>query len=132
MVKATVSIFQAILLRGHEIMQSVLTRPQDILAVVQEPTIIRPEGHMNADRVPAFQAQLTKAVMCPESASLTVDMSQVESIDSASLMTLVSTLNLAQRLNKRFNLCSLSAPTRIVLELTQLDRAFEIVEAAAA
>jgi anti-sigma B factor antagonist len=121
-------------------MQSVLTRPQEIATVqipaqiptVQIPTVIRPQGHMNADRVPAFQDQLTKAVMSPTSDSLTVDMSQVESLDSAGLMTLVSTLNLAQRLNKRFNLCSLSAPTRIILELTQLDRAFEIVEAVAA
>lgn len=111
-------------------MQSVLTHPQDATAL--QPTVIRPEGHMNADRILAFQDQLTRAVMSPNSASLTVDMSQVESLDSAGLMTLISTLNLAQRLNKRFNLCSLSAPTRIILELTQLDRAFEIVEAIAA
>jgi anti-anti-sigma factor len=84
---------------------------------------------MNADRVLAFQDQLTRAVMSPTSASLTVDMSQVESLDSKGLMTLISTLNLAERMNKRFNLCSLSAPARIVLELSQLDRAFEIVEA---
>ncbi len=116
-------------------MQSVLSRPQEMTTqnpAVINPTVIRPQGHMNADRVLAFQDQLTKAVMSPTSASLTVDMSQVESLDSAGLMTLISTLNLAQRLNKRFNLCSLSAPTRIVFELTQLDRAFEIVEAVAA
>ena len=118
-------------------MRSVLTRSQvtpvqPIIAIqesLQQPTILRPQGHMNADRVLAFQDQLTRAVMSPTSASLTVDMSQVESLDSKGLMTLISTLNLAERMNKRFNLCSLSAPARIVLELSQLDRAFEIVEA---
>ncbi len=99
-------------------MQSVLTRPQD--------TVIRPQGHVNSSNVFAFQDQLTKAMMSPGSASLMVDMSEVESLDSAALMSLVSTLSLAQRLNKRFSLCSLSAPARIIFELTQLDRAFEI------
>jgi anti-sigma B factor antagonist len=93
-------------------MQSVLTRPQD--------TVIRPQGHVNSSNVFAFQDQLTKAMMSPGSASLMVDMSEVESLDSAALMSLVSTLSLAQRL------CSLSAPARIIFELTQLDRAFEI------
>ena len=120
-------------------MQSLLTRPQvtsvastvAATAAVQPPTVLRPQGHMNADRVLAFHDQLTRAVMSPTSGSLTVDMSEVESLDSKGLMTLISTLNLAERMNKRFNLCSLSAPARIVLELTQLDRAFEIVEAVA-
>ena len=125
-------------------MQSLLTRPQvtsvtatvqstvtATVAAVQPPTVLRPQGHMNADRVLAFHDQLTRAVMSPTSGSLTVDMSEVESLDSKGLMTLISTLNLAERMNKRFNLCSLSAPARIVLELTQLDRAFEIVEAVA-
>ena len=119
-------------------MQSLLTRPQftpvqPIVAAqqTQEPTILRPQGHMNDDRVLAFHDQLTRAVMSPTSGSLTVDMSEVESLDSKGLMTLISTLNLAERMNKRFNLCSLSAPARIVLELSQLDRAFEILEAVA-
>ncbi len=114
-------------------MQSVLTRPQDTQAIADGKfTVIRPQGAMSAANALALQDQLAKAVMSPNSAALTVDMSQVESLDSAGLMTLVSTLNLAQRLNKPFNLCSLSAPSRIVLELCQLDRAFEIVEPIAA
>ena len=118
-------------------MQSVLNRPQvlpqvltvlPVLTPPQENTVIRPQGHVNSANVFAFQDQLTKAMMSPSSASLMVDMSQVESLDSAALMSLVSTLSLAQRLNKRFSLCSLSAPARILFELTQLDRAFEINE----
>ena len=99
-----------------------------VLTQSQENMVICPQGHVNSTNVFAFQDQLTKAVMCPGSASLMVYMSQVESLDSAALMSLVSTLGLAQRLNKRFSLCSLSAPARILFELTQLDRAFEINE----
>ena len=54
-------------------MRSVLTRSQvtpvqPITAVqesLQQPTVLRPQGHMNADRVLAFQDQLTRAVMSP-------------------------------------------------------------------
>ena len=114
-------------------MQIVLNRPQrltafPVLTHPQENTVICPQGHVNLTNVFAFQDQLTKAMMSPGSVSLVVDMSQVESLDSAALMSLVSTLTLAQRLNKRFSLCSLSAPARILFELTQLDRAFEINE----
>ncbi len=114
-------------------MQNMLNRPQvltalPVLTQPQENTVICPQGHVNSTNVFAFQDQLTKAMMSPGSASLMVDMSQVESLDSAALMSLVSTLTLAQRLNKRFSLCSLSAPARILFELTQLDRAFEINE----
>lgn len=114
-------------------MKNILSRQQILteiptLTQVQENTVICPQGHVNSTNVFAFQDQLTKAMMSPGSTSLTVDMSQVESLDSAALMSLVSTLTLAQRLNKRFSLCSLSAPARILFELTQLDRAFEINE----
>ena len=55
-------------------------------------------------------------------------MSQVEALDSAGLMLLVSTLTLAQRLGKRFSLFEISPSVRIIFELTQLDRVFEILE----
>jgi anti-anti-sigma factor len=60
--------------------------------------------------------------------ALLVDMSQVESLDSAGLLALVSTLTLAQQIDKQFALCHVSASIRIIFELTQLDRVFEIFE----
>lgn len=101
-------------------MQSVLTRPQG--------AVIRPQGPVNAANASEFRDQLTQAVLAADCDTLVVDMSQVESLDSAGLMTLVATLTLAQKANKRFSLCALSAPLRIIFELTQLDRAFEILE----
>lgn len=91
--------------------------------------IIRPIGQINAANAAAIQQQLTDIVAAQEHNSLFVDMSKVESLDSAGLMALVSTLTLAQRLNKRFSLFGISPSVRIVFELTQLDRVFEILDA---
>lgn len=101
-------------------MQSVLTLPQ--MKTVQ------PCGYLNASNVAEFQQQLTTVVSSQQYSALLVDMSQVESLDSAGLMALVSALSLAQRLGKRFSLCSVSASIRIIFELTQLDQVFEIFE----
>lgn len=99
-------------------MQSVLTRSQS--------AIMRPIGHINASNAYSFQEELTAAVEA--NISILVDLSQVESLDSAGLMALVSALSLAQQSSKRFSLCGVSASIRIIFELTQLDRVFEILE----
>ncbi len=101
-------------------MQNVLARPQA--------AVIQPLGSLNAGNVTVFQHQLDTAVQSEQHSSLLVDMGKVESIDSAGLMALVSALSTAQRLNKRFSLCSVSHSVRIILELTQLDRVFEILD----
>jgi anti-sigma B factor antagonist len=94
--------------------------------------VIQPCGHINASNAADLQDQLTSTVSSRQYASLLVDMSQVESLDSAGLMALVSTLTLSQQLNQRFGLCHVSPSIRIIFELTQLDRAFEIFESRAA
>jgi anti-sigma B factor antagonist len=99
-------------------MQSLLTRAQGAMFLVQ--------GHVSAASAPDFQEQLTMMVNS-DATSILVDMSQVESFDSAGLMVLVSALSLAQSLDKQFSLCSVPASARIMLELTQLDRVFEIL-----
>lgn len=101
-------------------MQNVLVRPQ--IAVIQ------PHGALNAACVGKFQRQLDVAIASNQHSKLVVDMKQVESIDSAGLMALISALTRAQALNKGFSLCSVPHPVRIVLELTQLDGVFEILE----
>jgi len=101
-------------------MQNVFTRPQS--------AILRPIGPLSAENVVKFQHQLNTAVLSEQHADLLVDMGQVESIDSDCLMALVSALTTAQRLNKSLSLCSLSRSVRIIFELTQLDRVFEILE----
>lgn len=105
-------------------MQSLLVHPQA--------AIIRPCGSLNAANAAELRQQFHTAMLSEQNNALLVDMSQVESLDSAGLMTLVSTLNLAQENRKRFSLCSVPVPVRIVFELTQLDRVFEIFEDVAA
>lgn len=90
-------------------------------------TIIQPSGHINASNASEFQRQLAAAVASKQDTIL-VDMHQVESLDSAGLMALVSALSLAQNLKKRFSLCCIAPSIRIIFELTQLDGAFEILE----
>lgn len=90
-------------------------------------TIIQPSGHINASNAVDFQRQLTTAVASQQHAVL-VEMNQVESLDSAGLMALVSALSLAQNLKRRLTLCSVAPSIRIIFELTQLDGAFEIFE----
>ena len=87
--------------------------------------IVRPSGHINSANAVALQQHLTEAVSSTKHPALGVDMSYV---DSAGLMVFVSTLTLAQRLNKKFTLFGISPAVRIVFELTQLDRVFEILD----
>ncbi|MDI9634285.1 STAS domain-containing protein [Geitlerinema splendidum] len=98
------------------------------LLAFSEYTTIQPQGHINAANALELQQQLTSAVSAQAAACVLVDLSQVESLDSAGLMALVSALSLAQRQGQRFTLCSVSPSLRIIFELTQLDRVFEIFE----
>lgn len=91
-------------------------------------TVVQPSGYINAENAPALKHELTETVSSQDCSFLLVDMSQVDSLDSSGLMVFVSTLTLAQRLNKQFGLASISPPVRIVLELTQLDRVFDIFD----
>lgn len=94
--------------------------------------IFKPSGSLNAANAHEFQASMVSHIQSQGSTGLMVDMSQVESLDSAGLISLVSCLKLARQLRKRFCLCSVPPSIRIIFELTQLDRAFELAEEAPA
>jgi anti-sigma B factor antagonist len=104
-------------------MQSVLVRPQS--------AIVRPCSDINAATVAEFQHQLTEAMLSEQHSVVVVDLSQVESLDSAGLMVLVSALNLSKVRQKQLCLCSMSVSIRLIFELTQLDQVFDIVESVA-
>lgn len=88
--------------------------------------IIEASGYITAANADDFQQGLTTAVTSKEYAVFLIDMSQVEFLDSAGLMALVSAFRLAQSLGKRFSICSIAPSVRIIFELTQLDRVCEI------
>ena len=91
-------------------------------------TVVQPCGALNAANAESFQQTLTSAISSEQSAGLLVDMSRVDSMDSSGLISLVSVLSLSRTLGKRLSLCSVPPSVRIVFELTQLDRVFEMLE----
>jgi anti-anti-sigma factor len=102
------------------VMQTLFVCPQAI--------VIQPKGSLDATNAADFQYQLKQAVLSQDNSGLLVDMGKVESIDSAGLMVLVSALGMANSLNKQFSLCAVSESVRMIFELTQLDRVFEILD----
>lgn len=89
-------------------------------------SIIKASGHLNATNT-TFQQALMSA-LSSRPAVLVVDLSEVDSLDSAGLMIFISALTLSQQVNTRLQLLSVPPAIRIIFELTQLDRAFDIVE----
>lgn len=95
-------------------------------------TVVQPSGVLNAANAQVWQAQLSEKITDDRTAGLMVDMSQVESLDSAGLVSLISVLRLARNLSKRFCLYAVPPSIRMVFEMTQLDQAFEFVDALSA
>ncbi|NJM98986.1 MAG: STAS domain-containing protein [Phormidesmis sp. RL_2_1] len=91
-------------------------------------TVIYPAGVLNAESAYRFERQLVSAVSDSHAKELIVDMSRVESLDNAGLVSLMSALNAAKAQGKRLSVCSVPPAIRIVFELTQLDRIFTMVD----
>jgi len=91
-------------------------------------TVIRPIDYLNAATSGEFARQLTTAISAPGVVAVLVDLAEVTFIDSAGLMALVSGLKQAKKIGRRFSICSVSPGIRMILELSQLDRVFEIYE----
>jgi len=91
-------------------------------------TLVSLEGHLDASNAGEISEQLTSAVKSANAEMIVVDMKKAESLDSAGLMALVSALRLAQTIGRQFVLCSVSPAIRIIFELTQLDRVFDLRE----
>ncbi|MEG4005218.1 STAS domain-containing protein [Microcoleus sp. Pol11C1] len=91
-------------------------------------TVIRPLDHLNAATCGEFGGQLMTAIAAPGVVAVLVDLGAVKFIDSAGLMALVSGLKQAKKMGRRFSLCSVSPGIKMILELSQLDRVFEIFE----
>ncbi|MGP1374580.1 MAG: STAS domain-containing protein [Almyronema sp.] len=89
--------------------------------------VVQPSGVLNAANAAAFQDQLVKA-LSTSATGLIVDMSSVDFLDSAGLAALVVALRTARRNGKQLSLCAVPPSIKIVFELTQLDRAFEVLE----
>jgi anti-sigma B factor antagonist len=87
-----------------------------------------PQGYVSAANAGEFQQNLVRAIESTNDPLFLVDMEKVEFLDSAGLMVLVNGFRLSQNLGRRFSLCSLAPSVKIIFEVTQLDKVFEIFE----
>lgn len=91
-------------------------------------TVICPSGVLNAESAASFERQLVSAMQVNCGEELVIDMSNVESLDNAGLLSFMSALNNAKQTSTRLRICSAPPSVRIVFELTQLDRVFTMVD----
>jgi anti-sigma B factor antagonist len=91
-------------------------------------TILNPSGYITAANVREFQEQLRETLKHSTDSKVLVNLKQVEFLDSAGLMALASALRLAQDLGKHLSLCSVPSSVQMILEITQLDRVFEVFD----
>ena len=96
-------------------------------------TIVQLQSPPHSTYASDFKAQLTATnISAHQDSILLVDLAQIESIDSSGLMALVLLLQQSQEIGRRLILCSVSPAIRIIFELTQMDRVFEIFDNRAA
>ena len=88
---------------------------------------LQPPAHLNVHGGAVLQQQIA-AIDPEQGCTWLIDMAQVEFIDSAGILALVGTLKLAYHKGCRVAMCHLRPSTRLVLEITQLDQAFDIID----
>ncbi len=103
-----------------------------VCASAKKITVVQPEGSISAANAAAFRSELYQAVESATDSPLLVDMQKVEFLDSAGLMVLVTALSRAQKVQRKFGLCSVAPAIKMIFELTQLERVFELYESRAA
>jgi len=95
-------------------------------------TIVCPSGVLNAESASSLKREITLVSRNPGASELVVDMSRVESLDNAGLVSLMSVLNSVRPRFEQLSICSAPPAIRIVFEMTQLDRLFNMVDHAPA
>ncbi|MEM9925212.1 MAG: STAS domain-containing protein [Cyanobacteria bacterium P01_D01_bin.50] len=88
-------------------------------------TLFKPEGRMDLQGGNALSEKIALVVPKPEQFWV-IDLAKVDFMDSSGLVSLVKGLKMARQSNCRLVLCNVTAPVRLVLELTHLDSVFEI------
>lgn len=94
---------------------------------VSEFCIIRPHNQLDSRGGQDLKQQIL-AIAGQKYTLWVIDMSDVEFIDSSGLGALIVAQKTARQQGCRIVLCHLSGATRMIFEITQLDRVFEIVD----
>ena len=94
----------------------------------RQKAILEPTESITAANANDFEAMLTQAIQESDYSGYLVDMKQVEFLDNAGLMALISAFRLAKGLGKQLSLCSLTPTVQIVFDLTRLDSVFNLLD----
>ncbi len=88
--------------------------------------LFKPQGRIDLHGGMALSEKMAGVV--PQRDQLwVIDLGEVDFMDSSGLVSLVQGLKAARQSGCRLVLCNVQAPVRLILELTQLDSVFEIV-----
>lgn len=87
-----------------------------------------PTGIIDTTNSQNFRNELMRAVNSLDNSTILIDMKEIDFLDSAGLMILINAYKSAQNRGKKLSLCSISPSVRIIFELSQLDKVFDIFE----
>ena len=89
---------------------------------------ITPQNQVSAANSKELHDQINDMFNSSPPSMLLINMEKVEFMDSAGLMVLVNAFNRAKDLDMLLQLRSVNESVRMIFELTQLDKVFDIVE----
>jgi anti-sigma B factor antagonist len=88
--------------------------------------LFKPEGSIDLQGGIALSEKM--ADVKPQQHQLwVIDLARVDFMDSSGLVSLIKALKTVRQSGCRLVLCNVQAPVRLILELTQLDSVFEIL-----
>ncbi|UBF24554.1 STAS domain-containing protein [Kovacikia minuta CCNUW1] len=89
--------------------------------------LLQPQGRLDSQGSISLRHQFSRIE--PEQHNLwIVDMAEVDFIDSAGLLALITGMNIANRNQCRLVLCNPRPAVKLILEITQLDQVFEMID----
>lgn len=93
--------------------------------LINQTFVFKPEGRLDSNGGMALRD--SAIAIAKNSPKLWVlDMDHIDFMDSSGLVAIISTFNLARQFGHHLVLCNLHPSARLIFEITQLDRVFEI------
>lgn len=89
--------------------------------------VLKPQGRLDLHGGTLLQQEL-KSLARDDYPLWIIDLEGIDFIDTAGLGSLISGLNLSRQHQCRLVLCNLQAAAKLIFEITQLDRVFEIFD----
>lgn len=90
--------------------------------------LLRPQRNLDIKGASILQQKIIGLMPVPEHSSWVIDLVEVNAIDHFGLTTLVEIRKVARQYKCRLYLFNLKQPVRSILEITGLDKEFEIID----